>query len=125
MLEYKQKGKLSPSDRVKILNNIELLWQSEFSQPIGKMPVGFNKLVVGIDGFFVFFIPLARHGLPFGRVERWKTPPQCFYQELGKVDARFFRSRNRFGVKFYGDTFAHKFIPSARRRADNRPNRAA
>ncbi len=94
MLEYKQERKFSPSNWVEILNNVELLWQSEFSQPIGKMPMGLNELVVGIDSFLVFFIPLARHGLPFGCVELWKASPQCFYQKLRQVDARFFRRRN-------------------------------
>lgn len=75
MLQNYEKGILAASGEIAIFNNVELSGQSKRPHAVGKQAVLLYHVVIGIDRFFVFFVPLARSLLALGGVKLRQVTP--------------------------------------------------
>jgi hypothetical protein len=59
MLQNDKEGISAATGEIEIFNDVELSRQSKHPHAVGKKAMRFDHLVVSVNRFFVFFIPLA------------------------------------------------------------------
>ena len=74
MLQDYEKRIVAASAEVAVFNDVELPRQSKRPHAVGKQSMRLDQVVISIDRFFVFLIPLARGLLTLGCVKlgKWR-----------------------------------------------------
>jgi hypothetical protein len=108
--EHQQIRILRTSADIQVLNNVELAFQSKLPQSIRKQPMSLYELIGCINCGPVLLVPLPRHLLTFGCMERRNAASQGFNEKFREVNIGCARSRGRFGIEFDGDAFRHARI---------------